>query len=56
MRNEYVQYMRTMVPVGRLSFPFNNPPDDNPLIPLAELLANNLSAQIKYLPRAGYNI
>lgn len=41
------------MPLGYLTGPFTQPPEDGPLIPLAELLSNGIADQIKGLPRTG---
>lgn len=54
-RNEYMQFLRVMLQGNYhvLTKPFNNPPPDDLLVPLAECLANKCADAIPDTPRSG---
>lgn len=51
----YLQYLNIIIKSGfsNLLPPFDVPPHDGDLVPLEEVLVNNMAAQIPELPRAG---
>ncbi|KAL1498012.1 hypothetical protein ABEB36_008875 [Hypothenemus hampei] len=53
IKNEYAQFLRIQVRNRCLHGPFEHPPQNAPLSPLAECLGNIICTEIPFLPKMG---